>query len=123
MLQSMELDPEYKGVFPPLGEEHYLVGLWERVGYCSNFGNGAVPLTWSEINNWMQATGTTLSTWEVETLASMSRLYAQELHSTEVNRAMPYIENNEDVQRSLNVKWKSFFEKQKINASSEIIND
>lgn len=96
-----------------------MISLWERVGFCSNFGMGRVPLTWSEINNWIQATKIDLSTWEVELIAEMSEAYAIEVNSTDKDRAMPYMEITEESQRSLNNKWKAVFNRLKAVDNDE----
>lgn len=107
-------------MFPELDDEVYLVSLWERVGFCSNFGMGRIPLTWSEINNWIQATKIDLSTWEVETIATMSEIYAIEVNAKEKDRPMPYMEITEQSQISLNNKWKAVFSKYKADDNEQV---
>ena len=110
---ALSIDSEYAPIFPPLSEESYLISMWERVGFATGLGMGRIPLTWSEINNWLQATGTKLSTWEVETISTMSRMYVSEANNTEVSRPMPYVENSEQVQQNLNRQFTGVFNKLK----------
>ncbi len=59
---------------------------------------GAIPLSWTEISNWKDCTGTELNTWELITIKTMSEAYVGEYNQASAkSRPAPYIELDEDV--------------------------
>lgn len=66
----------------------------------SSTGMGPVPISWSELNGWLQCTETDLSLWERRMIKSMSEEYVQELlQATAKDRPAPYQVVTENVDR------------------------
>lgn len=83
---------------PKIEGAEYLVAFLYEVGLLGSNGMGAVPLTWTEIRNWQDCTGTALNTWELITLKTMSEAYVGEYNqATSKARPAPYSEVDEDV--------------------------
>jgi len=57
----------------------------------SSTGMGPVPLSWVDIEAWLNATGTKLETWEKLMIKTMSEAYVGERLDTEPNKLAPWI--------------------------------
>ena len=53
----------------------YAVNCWHSLGLNSNYGMGAFPLTWQEVESFSSSQALRLSQWESEQLIMMSREY------------------------------------------------
>ena len=53
----------------------YMVSCWNNLGFNSNYGMGAFPLTWGEVNSFSSSQSLRLTQWECEQLIMMSREY------------------------------------------------
>ena len=81
-------DPEDPDL-PPAGEM-----LWTWFFRLSkgraNYGYGAAPLTWADLEAWMRITGVDLSPLEADALLSMDNAYISALAATKAdNKAKP----------------------------------
>lgn len=66
---------------PPLPATlQQIVGLLFDVGPVSNGGQGAVPLTWLDLQAWQSATGLCLPPWQLRLLRRLSADYLMELN-------------------------------------------
>lgn len=63
---------------PDVAEGEYLIPMLFEAGLVSQSGMGVAPLSWQEIQAWLNCTGLQLHTWEVTTLKQMSEAYAGE---------------------------------------------
>ena len=88
----------------------YLVLLFYEAGLCEQGINGAVTLSWKEINSWLDATKRSLSPWEVNMIRDMSKEYVSELHSaSDKYRPMPFSESEETINTDSNADMLSSF--------------
>lgn len=77
---------------------HLMSYLFEA-GVATSNGMGIVPLSWQEIDAWIEVTGLPLSTWEKLTLKEMSEAYVNEFtQASEKDRPAPYIRPVEEEQ-------------------------
>lgn len=77
---------------PDIEGAEYMVSLLSEVGFVMGTGMGVVPITWTELTNWLNATGLNLSVWEKLTLKEMSEVYASELsQATAKDHPAPYV--------------------------------
>lgn len=76
----------------------YLVGLLHEAGLMSSSGMGPVPLSWTEINAWLQVTELELTVWERLTIKRMSEDYVGERCETDPNRPAPYSRRAEEAE-------------------------
>jgi hypothetical protein len=59
---------------------------------------GAMPLSWKEIDSYLKCTRTSLTTWEILTLKTMSEAYVGEYNqATKRDRSAPYFETDIDL--------------------------
>lgn len=65
----------------PKCRDELLVLLFYEAGICSSGMNGLTPLTWGDINNWVQATERELLPYYKELVLDMSRAYVKEYHA------------------------------------------
>ena len=74
---------------PPCDEN--LVKCWHELGRCVNSGYGVVPLTFTEIKAYSD-TVADLSSFEVSTLAMMSKVYVNEYSAatSDITRPAPH---------------------------------
>lgn len=70
----------------------YVVELLHEAGLMLHSGMGPVPLSWSEIQNWLTATGRELPLWEKLTIKRLSEEYVAELSMSHArDREQPYV--------------------------------
>jgi hypothetical protein len=73
-----------------LGYDHLFLYL-EELGFASGGGMSIAPLTFTEIKNWSDLTGTKLSIFEAESLFNLTRVYVrQRFDSEDVNCPTPF---------------------------------
>lgn len=78
--------------FPELDGAEYMVTLFQEAGLMSSNGMGAVPLSWQEIESWLDVTELRLTVWEKLTIREMSDAYVAALHqSTGKHDPAPYV--------------------------------
>ncbi len=79
-------------LMPEIHQEFgYLLGLFFDSGQGLATGMGLIPLTWTEINSWINVNKLELTLWEIETIKKMSEAYCAEYsRATEPNRPQPY---------------------------------
>lgn len=78
--------------FPECDGAEYLVALLQEAGSVLNQGMGPYPLTWTEMESWLNVTELRLSVWEKLTIKEMSEVYAAELSkSTAKHCVAPYV--------------------------------
>jgi len=83
-------------VLPDIAMPH-MIELLQSVGFCSAGFNGAQQITWQELRAWQEATGSSLTPWESETIYRLSGAYASMLHQAkDPNCRQPFIEETED---------------------------
>jgi len=84
---------------PNIEGAEYLVALLSEVGFVSYSGVGAIAITWSEIESWLNCTELNLSIWEKLMLKEMSEAYASVLSTaTDKHTPAPYIHEVEDIE-------------------------
>lgn len=75
----------------PVCRAEYLVPLFVEAGMFVSTGSGIVPLSWSNIKDWMECTERNLSLWEKKVLREMSKHYVYEYYeATKKDRDAPY---------------------------------
>lgn len=57
----------------------YLFDYLVKIGIMSYNGMANVPLSWQELNAWMQATGTPLNAWELRVIHKASEVYVNQV--------------------------------------------
>lgn len=83
-------------MMPPV-QANYMLELFYKSGMYLSGMNGAVRLTWSELQAYQLTTGK-LSAWEAEALMDMSRCYVSMLYSgQEPDCPAPYTTDDIDV--------------------------
>ncbi len=101
---------------PDVAEGEYLVPMLFEAGLVSQSGMGVAPLSWQEIQAWLNCTGVVLHTWEATTIKQMSDAYASEYSQASKKdapapyqyRAEEYVEQEIDHEAVCN-KLKSAF--------------
>lgn len=84
-------EEDYEADMPPL-DAAYLVAYLFEVGPTLAGGMGAAPLTFSEIGNWMQATGIELEPWEARFIHRLSKEYLEEYYKAgKSDRESPWV--------------------------------
>lgn len=69
-----------------------MVTLLQEAGTMQSNGMGAVPLTWQEIESWLNTTERDLSIWEKLTIREMSEVYVSEfITASAKDAAAPYV--------------------------------
>jgi len=88
--------------FPDIDDAEYMIPLLHEAGLMSSNGMGLVPLSWQEIESWLQTTELELSVWEKLTIKEMSEAYVAEFNKATARDAsapyVPYVEA-EDIDR------------------------
>lgn len=64
--------------FPDIGYASYLLDILFDIGMCGSSGFGPETISWSEVNSWMNATGTKLSKFELTTIRALSRAFVDQ---------------------------------------------
>lgn len=78
---------------PPLGEEEYLINLWQEAGAVSSNGMGMTSLSWLEIEAWLNTLEVELDIWEKLLIKRLSTEYANEFAlSSDPKRSAPFSE-------------------------------
>jgi len=67
----------------PEVEAAYLLRPFFDSGMCSSNGMGVSAISWSELRNYCELTGTELSPWEAEQVMMMSRAYTASLRRSD----------------------------------------
>lgn len=84
---------------PDLESDHaagYLIGLLFEAGLMSSNGMGPVPISWSEICAWLEATELDVSVWDKLTVKALSEEYVSSLlQSTGPETPAPYVSQGE----------------------------
>lgn len=100
------LDEDHPSLeMPDVETEHsadYLVGLLHEAGLMSSTGMGPVPLSWVEIDAWLNCTQLKLDVWEKLLIKSMSEVYVGErLSATDPNGVPPWTKpvSDEEIER------------------------
>lgn len=77
--------------FPDLEGAAYLVTLVHEAGTMQSNGMGAVPLSWQEIDAWLNVTELRLTIWEKLTIREMSEAYVAEfVKASDKHAVAPY---------------------------------
>lgn len=106
----------------------YLIGLLHEAGLMLHSGMGPVPLSWTEISNWLATTEYSLTLWDRLMVKRLSEEYVAELsQATDINRPAPYkkvvnLDEEEDLQRQRDIvqtKALSFFASRRKQISSD----
>lgn len=74
---------------PELPCSELLQDTWQELGLAGFGPNGAVPLTWAEVQSFIAATGCYLRPVEARCLIEMSRAYCVEVSNTNPLRISP----------------------------------
>lgn len=101
-----------KLVMPDLGAALYVIELFTEAGICSSNGMGATPLSWQDIDAWLNVTQRKLCLWEKMLVKELSELYVSQLYDSEnPNCAAPYSdsENVEQRRAAVNLGLMAFF--------------
>ena len=68
-----------------------IINYLSELNYCSSGANGPSPLSWSEIQAWIELTGKIIEPWLAMILMNSSRAYAyQAMASQKVDCDPPY---------------------------------
>jgi hypothetical protein len=68
----------------------YLFDYLLKIGVMSFNGMANVPLSWQELNAWVQVTGTPLDAWELKVIHKASEVYVNQLElSRKIDAPMP----------------------------------
>lgn len=79
-------------IFPPITHFQYILNILEDLGYYINSENGILPLTYQEINSFLQATNIKLNRLEITTLKQLSLSYVNTYYSSKDETfEQPYI--------------------------------
>lgn len=83
---------------PPVDHYEHIVNWFLDIGPATAGMTGNVPISYTEIANWLLLTGTEATTFEIESLVKMSKQYCyQSAISEDINCAPPFAESyNED---------------------------
>lgn len=77
---------------PEVGDAHYIIGLWFKIGLSDIGMNGAIPLSWQTIDAYCRLTKTRLDAFEVEAISDMSQAYCSWLNKgSKAECEAPYI--------------------------------
>ena len=60
----------------------YLFDYLLKIGVMSFNGMANVPLSWQELNAWVQVTGTPLDAWELKVIHKASEVYVNQLEAS-----------------------------------------
>lgn len=71
---------DYEPDMPPLNGSAYLVAHLYEVGPTLAGGMGPAPLTFEELEAWMNVTGVDLDSWEVRFIHELSKEYLSEYY-------------------------------------------
>lgn len=63
---------------PRIDYAEYLLNYLFEIGYSKNNGFGLVPIDFSDVHFWRQATGTELTCWESLTIVYLSKVYVDQ---------------------------------------------
>lgn len=84
---------------PDVEGADYLIPLLYEAGLITQTGMGVGPLTWVEINAWLNTTRLKLTVWEKLMLRQMSEAYASEYNqASDKNRPAPFIFVDESIE-------------------------
>jgi hypothetical protein len=104
----------------PQCQAEFLVLLFYEVGLCGQGANGVVAISWQEIESWKRLTDKRLTTWEAETIKSMSEAYVNEVQAgRDKNRPMPYADVSE-IKVKQDKAMEDFFEMLMLQQESKI---
>lgn len=73
---------------PPVSAPHIVEWLLD-IGLTQAAGMGSVPLSWTEIVAWQQATSVTLAPWEARLIRRLSAAYLAESRAAESETCPP----------------------------------
>jgi hypothetical protein len=83
--------PEYLKEMPDIEGDFFVINIWRELGRAQPGYMSAEPLSWTEIGNWANVTGATLTKWELETVRILSCEYVMQLRlSQDENCPAPY---------------------------------
>ncbi len=78
---------------PDPGDAAYLIEFLMEIGPVNSGQSGPIPVSWSDINAWQQATGTILTGQELVQIRELSKLYCSQYHdSMDRNCPAPYVD-------------------------------
>lgn len=101
-LEALKSGEDYTALvdmtMPPINEAfNYLLGLFFDSGQALATGQGLIPLTWQEIESWINVNRLELTLWEIETIKKMSEAYCAEYsRATDPQRPAPYSPEKEE---------------------------
>lgn len=94
---------------PPVEYAEYIIPLWHEAGTVGTSAGGITPLTWDEINNYVNTLSLDLSNWELLAIKRLSQEYCGEYHqASDKDRPAPYVVAEEEIDRvALGNKFKN----------------
>lgn len=87
--------PELK--MPEVDSHEYVLEMFYETGMVMNGAHGAVPITWTELRNYSDQSGSVLTPWESSMVMKLSRAYCSAYHDGQDAAALPpYMPDDED---------------------------
>jgi hypothetical protein len=91
---------------PDPGPAAYLLEMSNSLGLAREGFHGASPVSYLEMQAWMQMSGLELTVWEAQTLREMSQAYCDALHGGRDKASFPPWDEQEVVNPVDDVKKK-----------------
>ncbi|MFZ9660175.1 MAG: hypothetical protein ACO29X_06480 [Arcobacteraceae bacterium] len=76
--------------FPDIKNGSYLLEILTELNFASSGFSGLIPLTFQELQAYIQTTQTPLNSWEVNTLKKLSQSYVSQTYDKGINTLPPY---------------------------------
>ena len=87
--------PELK--MPAIDSHDYILDIFYETGMVLNGAHGAVPISWTELRNYSDQSGSILTPWESSVVMKLSRAYCSAYHDGQDAAALPpYMPEDED---------------------------
>jgi hypothetical protein len=94
-------------ILPVIDNGFYLIQYLEEMGFCTSNGDKVVPITFTELNSWVESSGLNLSHNERLHIKRMSDTFVRALNESGMKGAMPYYSDKKADVRS---KFKDAFQ-------------
>ena len=79
-----------KMILPKIKKGYYLITYLEEMGYCTNTGEHTAPITFNELNAWVESSGLQLTHNERLHIKRLSESFVRALSESAMKGAMPY---------------------------------
>ena len=79
-----------KMILPKIEKGFYLISYLEEMGYCTNNGEKVMPISFTELNSWVESSGIRLTHNERLHIKRLSDSFVSALNESSNKGAMPY---------------------------------